>query len=193
MVINGLVLIQMVFLEQVRIMVKYQEMVRVRENIFVRFDIYIDYVEEENEICEDILRREEKKRRKQIYDVNINDDFFFEIGDFSSLFRKLEYIGGLFFVDSNLKILGNEVSIFEIDDDRVIIVDDYDDLGKKSVYRLNSFNLVVEVFMNNSGKIVIVSLQNEALQNFSQCEDSFEEEERFMLVIFEVKSFFDDF
>lgn len=47
--------------------------------------------------------------------------------------------------------------------------------------------------MNNSGKIVIVSLQNEALQNFSQCEDSFEEEERFMLVIFEVKSFFDDF
>lgn len=39
-------------------------MVRVRENIFVRFDIYIDYVEEENEICEDILRREEKKRRK---------------------------------------------------------------------------------------------------------------------------------
>lgn len=193
MVINGLVLIQMVFFEQVRIMVKYQEMVRVRENIFVRFDIYIDYVEEENEICEDILRREEKKRRKQIYDVNINDDFFFEIGDFSSLFRKLEYIGGLFFVDSNLKILGNEVSIFEIDDDRVIIVDDYDDLGKKSVYRLNSFNLVVEVFMNNSGKIVIVSLQNEALQNFSQCEDSFEEEERFMLVIFEVKSFFDDF
>lgn len=193
MVINGLVLIQMVFFEQVRIMVKYQEMVRVRENIFVRFDIYIDYVEEENEICEDILRREEKKRRKQIYDVNINDDFFFEIGDFSSLFRKLEYIGGLFFVDSNLKILGNEVSIFEIDDDRVIIVDDYDDLGKKSVYRLNSFNLVVEVFMNNSGKIVIISLQNEALQNFSQCEDSFEEEERFMLVIFEVKSFFDDF
>lgn len=183
----------MVFFEQVRIMVKYQEMVRVRENIFVRFDIYIDYVEEENEICEDILRREEKKCRKQIYDVNINDDFFFEIGDFSSLFRKLEYIGGLFFVDSNLKILGNEVSIFEIDDDRVIIVDDYDDLGKKSVYRLNSFNLVVEVFMNNSGKIVIVSLQNEALQNFSQCEDSFEEEERFMLVIFEVKSFFDDF
>lgn len=61
-------------------------------------------------------------------------------------------------MDSNLKILGNEVSIFEIDDDRVIIVDDYDDLGKKSVYRLNSFNLVVEVFMNNSGKIVIVSL-----------------------------------
>lgn len=107
----------MVFFEQVRIMVKYQEMVRVRENIFVRFDIYIDYVEEENEICEDILRREEKKRRKQIYDVNINDDFFFEIGDFSSLFRKLEYIGGLFFVDSNLKILGYEVSIFEIDDD----------------------------------------------------------------------------
>lgn len=47
--------------------------------------------------------------------------------------------------------------------------------------------------MNNSGKIVIVSLYNEVLQNFSQCEDSFEEEERFMLVIFEVKSFFDDF
>lgn len=87
---NGPVPIQMVSSEQVRTMAKHQEMARARENIPARPDIYIDYAEEENEICEDILRREEKKRRKQIHDVNINDDLSFEIGDLPSLFRKSE-------------------------------------------------------------------------------------------------------
>lgn len=192
---NGPVPIQMVSSEQVRTMAKHQELARTRENIPARPDIYIDYAEEENEICEDILRREEKKRRKQIHDVNINDDLSFEIGDLPSLFRKSEYTGGPSFIDSKSKTPGSEVSISETDDDRVIIADDYDDSGKKSVYKLNSSNPVVEVPMNNSGKIAIASLQNiqsEALQNSSQCEDSLEEKERPMLVISEVKSLSDD-
>lgn len=192
---NGPVPIQMVSSEQVRSMAKNQELARTKENLSSRPDIYIDYAEEEHEICEDLMRREEKNRRKQIHEVNPSDDFSFEIGDLPSLFKKSEYSGSYSVQEG--RIVSNSPSLksealnnVDSEDDKVIIADEYDDSGKMTVYRLNS-NPIVEVPMSNTGKIVTSEVP-EIKPSTQDLEDPNGEEETPMLVITEVKSLSSD-
>ncbi|XP_061165328.1 uncharacterized protein LOC133174264 [Saccostrea echinata] len=191
--LNGPVPIQMVSSEQVRSMAKSQELARSKENISSRPDIYIDYAEEEHEICEDLMRREEKNRRKQIHEVNMSDDFSFEIGDLPSLFKKGDYLGN--YSPQEGKVVNNSPTLksealnnMDSEDEKVIIADEYDDSGKMTVYRLNS-NPVVEVPMSNTGKIVS-SESPKSKPTIYNLEDG--EEETPMLVITEVKSLSSD-
>ena len=183
---NGPIPIQMVSSEQVRTMAKNKELARARESLSGRPDIYIDYAEEENEICEDLMRREEKKKRKQIHSVNISDDLSFEIGDLPSFLNKNDFSAPLF--EDKSKTARSEVNVFDSDDEKIIIADDFHDSGKKANY-----NSIVEVPMNNSGKIAsLQNLQEEAMFKVQQLGGKRSEDNSPMLVISQVKSLSSD-
>lgn len=195
---NGPVPIQMISSEQVRFMAKNQELARVRENVTNRADIYIDYAEEENEICEDLMRREERNRRKQNHDVNLNDDLSFEIGDLPSLFKRSDYLGNCSpqesrTVNRNQAPKSEAVNFLESESDKVIIADEYDDSGKMTVYKLKSTPPITKVPVLDTDRFTEIPNSGDGVEPKANhlCDDSGHTDTP-MLVITDVKSLSSD-
>jgi hypothetical protein len=180
-------------------MAKSKELARNRQNTPSRADIYIDYAEEENEICEDLMRREESNQQKQNHSEDLHDDFTFEIGDLPSLLKRSDYMGSCSPQEnqtgSRSQAQKSEpvIDITMNEADKVIIADDYDDSGRMTVYKLDSSCPTTKVTMSNREGIPQILTPGEGVKpSVNHISDNSDREDTPMLVITEVKSLSSD-